>query len=268
MRQTYITCEQLCYQFNGLEWSQVEELDCTQEEADTRMLLHAKHATNNGYQGIIIPDTDVFVLMLSYVNETNNLFMRTGCRNNLRIIDIEAVKESLLEDIPENVTDEQVLAALPGLHDFTGCDTVSAFSGKGKVKALKIMLTDAKFVEFFESIGGDWTMSDEIYSCAEEFLCHLYCFNDEVDVNILRYEIYCSKCGKCEPEQLPPCRSSLCKHVDRANFRAKLWKSAMISNEDVPCPGSHGWKLTSHMNEEERLEIDWMDCQPEPNEVC
>ena len=39
-------------------------------------------------------------------------------------------------------------------------------------------------------------------------------------------------------------------------------------NEDVPCPDSHGWKLTSHTNEEERLEIDWMDCQPAPNEVC
>ena len=57
------------------------------------------------------------------------------------------------------------------------CDTVSAFCGKGKVKALKIMLTDAKFVEFFESIGGDWTTSDEIYTCAEEFICHLYGFN-------------------------------------------------------------------------------------------
>ena len=76
------------------------------------------------------------------------------------------LKESLSEDIPENVTDEQVLAALPGLHAFTGCDAVSAFSRKGKVKALKIM--------FFESIGGGWTTSDEIYSCTEEFVSHLY----------------------------------------------------------------------------------------------
>ena len=53
-KHIYITCEQLCYQLNGLEWSQVEELDCTQEEADTRTLLQVKHATNNGYQDIII----------------------------------------------------------------------------------------------------------------------------------------------------------------------------------------------------------------------
>ena len=83
------------------------------------------------------------------------------------------------------------------------------------------------------------------------------------------YKIYCAKCGKCEPQQLPPCRSSLRKHVDRANFQARIWKSAMIPNEDVPCPDySHCWKLTSHTNEEERLEIDWMDCQPAPNEIC
>ena len=34
--------------------------------------------------------------------------------------------------------------ALLGLHAYKGCDTVSAFSGKGKVKPLKLMMKNEK----------------------------------------------------------------------------------------------------------------------------
>ena len=32
---------------------------------------------------------------------------------------------------------QDVCQALPGLHSFTGCDTVSAFAGRGRLTALK-----------------------------------------------------------------------------------------------------------------------------------
>ena len=37
---------------------------------------------------------------------------------------------------------EDVCHALVGLHSFIGCNTVSAFAGKGKLAALKIMKAD------------------------------------------------------------------------------------------------------------------------------
>ena len=47
-----------------LETSAMAELECTHEEADTRMLFHAVRTSSNGFQTIVIrsPDTDVTVL--------------------------------------------------------------------------------------------------------------------------------------------------------------------------------------------------------------
>ena len=54
------------------------------------------------------------------------------------MIDIADVKDRLDGKVSEQNID-YVLKTLTGLHAFTGCDTVSAFYGKGKIKPLKIM---------------------------------------------------------------------------------------------------------------------------------
>ena len=45
----------------------VEQLTCSHEEADTRLVLHASHASSGGYSTIVIhsPDTDVAILALA-----------------------------------------------------------------------------------------------------------------------------------------------------------------------------------------------------------
>ena len=47
-----------------LETSAMAELECTHEEAYTRMLFHTVRTSSNGFQTIVIrsPDTDVTVL--------------------------------------------------------------------------------------------------------------------------------------------------------------------------------------------------------------
>ena len=47
----------------------VDTLTCCHEEADTRMLLHAKHARNHGAAKVVIhtPATNVFILMLCFL---------------------------------------------------------------------------------------------------------------------------------------------------------------------------------------------------------
>ena len=51
---------------------------------------------------------------------------------------MKEVRESLASKIGE-IDIEDFFEALPGLHAFTGCDTVSSFVGKGKVKAFNIV---------------------------------------------------------------------------------------------------------------------------------
>ena len=42
-----------------------------------------------------------------------------------------------------------VCKALIGMHAYTGCDTVSAFAGKGKAKALKLLTKSKLYQDTF-----------------------------------------------------------------------------------------------------------------------
>ena len=99
---------------------------CTHEAADTRMFLHAKHAAIGGSKSINIvsSDTDVVVIGVVVFDDLNmdHLWMTFGKGKYLRWIPIHDIVRSLG---PRS-------KALPFFHAFTGCDTVSAFVGKGK----------------------------------------------------------------------------------------------------------------------------------------
>ena len=49
-----------------------------------------------------------------------------------------------------------------GLHVFTGCDSVSAFKGKGIVKALKLLDKSEEMLETFQKLGQDWSVTEDI----------------------------------------------------------------------------------------------------------
>ncbi len=58
---------------------------------------------------------------------------------------------------------------------------------------------------------------------------------------------------------LPPCKSSLEKHISRANFVARIWKQASKSIIDIEQPANHGWL--------EDLSIDWLT-EPYPEDIA
>ena len=130
------------------------ELSNNHEEADTRMLLRAKQISESNIKNIVIdtPDTEVFLVGITASNQIiANLFIRTGTKNKARIISIPKVKEVL--QMKYDLNDMQLVSnALHGLHAFTGCDTVSAFSGKGKVKPLLLMMKNEKYITTFAAI--------------------------------------------------------------------------------------------------------------------
>ena len=97
------------------------------EEADTRMLLHIRDATDADHREITIRtvDTDVVVLAVSFFQRLNleKMWIEIGTGKNKRWI---PVHEYALK-LPNNMC-----MALPFWYAFTGCDTVSAFCGRGK----------------------------------------------------------------------------------------------------------------------------------------
>ena len=71
--------------------------------------------------------------------------MKTGTKGKVRIIDQETVKEASKNSL-QNTDVGKVFNVLPGLHAFTGYDTVGAFAGKGKDKALKLVKKNNEFL--------------------------------------------------------------------------------------------------------------------------
>ena len=70
---------------------------CKQQEADTRIFLHCKHASARFREVIIhTPGTDVFVLALGFARSLNcELFIKTGVKDKNRIISISRIIDKL-----------------------------------------------------------------------------------------------------------------------------------------------------------------------------
>lgn len=92
----------------------VPDLYCTQEEADTRLLLHASHAFAAGLRTAVItsPDTDVAVLAIALTQHLNGqVIFKTGTKQRTRLVDVKRIADKLGPTIS---------SALLGLHSFTG----------------------------------------------------------------------------------------------------------------------------------------------------
>ena len=122
-------CHKLTTGENGIDCNRVDGLCARQEEADTRILLHASHAASNGHYCIAIKsfDTDVAVLACTLSHSINaKMLFCIDTKQRRRYLDMTAIGQSLGED---------VCKALPALTALTGCDNTSAFVGKGKRQA-------------------------------------------------------------------------------------------------------------------------------------
>lgn len=55
----FVTCESDCYEITSQAADIVDELNSTQEEADTRLILHAAHAARSGYKVVDVVSEDI-----------------------------------------------------------------------------------------------------------------------------------------------------------------------------------------------------------------
>ena len=181
-------------------------LNCDHEEADTRMFLHALHAANGGAENIIImsPDTDVKVLALGHAPYIGvHMFIKASSG----FLSITKLHEHHGFD---------VCHALMGLHVFSGCDPVSAFKGKGKHKAFKLMCTKTNYTETFSKLGEDWIPKDDLLANLEAFVCALHGQPTCNSVDAVRYNIF--RKGFKSDIALPPNQDCLKLHSLHANY--------------------------------------------------
>ena len=254
----YVTCGDLCYRISLDEITEEDNLRTSQEEADTRIILHAKHAAPPMSSIIIVAeDADIIILCLAFQQDIGcDLYVKCGTATRTRYINIRKVSEALGQD---------VCRALPGFHAFTGCDTVSAFSGRGKLGALKLLINSDKFKEGFIKLGSEWEITSELLKLLEEFTCKIYVNQTDIcNVNRVRYELFRMRGGNIESGQLPPCQDSLYLHAARANYQAALWHRSLVPSFQKPSPlDCKGWVLS----DEGELMINWMSGKPAPERI-
>ena len=121
---------------------------CTQDEADSRLLLHAADATANGCQKVMLctVDTDVLVISIALFSQMNlkKLWLAFGTGNNFRYIPAHVIAEALG---PEKSV------SLLMFHAFTSCDQASFFMGRGKKTAWEAYKIYPDVVDAFAALG-------------------------------------------------------------------------------------------------------------------
>lgn len=104
----------------------IASLKSDHEEADTKIILHTKEATEQGYERLVVrcKDTDVLVLLTFFSNELcQEIWMQTGSFNSAMFVKVHQIH------IQKNE------GKFIGGHAITWCDTVSHFRSYGKKKA-------------------------------------------------------------------------------------------------------------------------------------
>lgn len=123
-------CHELTPSNNKITCVELPELYIDHEEADTKMILHSIYASKSATSIIIQScDTDVFILCIAMFNFlTVDIYIIPAVHTYPEVVDISSIANALGPEIS---------SALICLHCFTGCDSCSAFKGKGKVNAFK-----------------------------------------------------------------------------------------------------------------------------------
>ena len=106
---------------------------CNHEEADTRIFVHVSSLVLKGHKNIIIAtvDTDVVIIAIAKFNQLvsiglHTLWVEFGVGKNRKWLPINSYAEHIGLD---------KCHGLPFWYAFSGCDTVSSFAGRGKLRA-------------------------------------------------------------------------------------------------------------------------------------
>lgn len=272
-RFVYYVLGEMCYRLTSHDGEIVDvfpdnALFSSQEEADTRIILHCMHIrdTEPDKTTILVrsPDTDVMVLLMKYSRQISRpVLFDTGVGNRRRLLSVDDIVHQ---------KGENICAILPAFHCLTGCDTTSAFVRRGKVSPLKLVEKNPDFVEILGKLGQEHACSSELQTGIERFICAVYGKPSYTDINKLRHDTFCKKnqshgnildsYNSIDMSLLPPCRDSLQMHILRANYQSYIWLHADEKLPVLPDLDESGWKVGA-----EGIEYVWTKGEIVPQEL-
>ena len=218
----------------------IPDLRSSQEEGDTRVLLHAMYAAQNGAQRVVTRanDTDIVVIYIFFFRQLatfglSELFMQM---NDQYFIPIHTLSQSFTETKS---------TMLPLLHALSGCDTTSYIYGQGKKTVLAKTTTnlEEEFASMCTQIQQDLSQRvvDRALGIAKTWLLSLYGKKGRnySSNNQLRANMYCRT---VDLRALPPTDDAYKQHVLRALLQTATWVRADKAKPTLPNLYEFGWK--------------------------
>ena len=129
-----VTHEKKCYEFKSNEgkmiMSEKQELDCSHEEADSRILFHVNSIQPPNNVVIRASDSNILIIALGNMDKLPhgiNLWLEVGIssKDSLRFINVNELHKQIGSTLSKS---------LPGFHAFTGSDYTASFCRKGKIR--------------------------------------------------------------------------------------------------------------------------------------
>ena len=161
----YLSTEGYCQQLPISDVTSIDNLMSKHEEADFRLMVHAKHAIDSNIPVIIrwlSADTNTFVMALTSFYSTN-LILDSGTGAGRKIIRVSDVE---IEEGNRN--------ALISFHPFTRCEQTSSFFHKRKTTSWKTMNSKSRFKEVMTRLGENNSVDDDLYRTLGKCVCTMY----------------------------------------------------------------------------------------------
>lgn len=164
-----------------------EMMTCSHEKADTRLMLHAYHASQSGYRKILIRTvvTDTVVLAVSRVQHlsVDEIWIAFSTGKHFRYLPVHSIAQQL---------GPQRSKAFPMFHSITGCDKVSFFSERWKTSAWDVGNVFPQITDTFSMLASvPEEIPEQAMALIERFVVLLYSrTSSQTTVNEARQELF------------------------------------------------------------------------------
>ena len=209
--------------------------DCNHEEADTRVMVHIFHAAQHGHRKFYVRtvDTDILIILLGQMYFITNrfpdiqIFIAFGVGRAYQLLNVTTIYENLGTD---------TCRALLFFHALTGCDSTSAFHGRGKKTAWQAwqawkafpQITHA-FIDITNQAFNVIEPDGPEFQLIEQYVIILYDRTSTITaINEARQELFCKSARSLD--NIPPTKDSLILHVSRAAYQAWIWINSLEVN--------------------------------------
>ncbi|XP_061883497.1 uncharacterized protein LOC133634864 [Entelurus aequoreus] len=143
-----------------------------------------------------------------------------------------------------------------------GCDSTSAFHGKGKRKTFSLACQKDEYLTAFSNLGSSFNLDQSTFKTLSKYVCHLYGQASAKDVNDARYKAFCMASSALPELSIPPTSDALHQHCKRANYQAAVMRHSLTGMMCAPSPIGNGWYI-----EDGELTVRWMTRNPAPDSV-